>query len=324
MCASPELVVLDEAQAWPEVFPPLRGAIDARRQRPGRFLLLGSVSPALMTHVAESLAGRLALVELTPLLIGEVPRVAVGEHWLRGGYPDGGIRAAARFPRWQTDYLTLLAQREFPAWGLPAKPQVTERLLRMVAAAHGQVWNASRIGAGLGLSHPTVNAYLDFLVGAFLVRRLEPYAANVGKRLTRRPKVYWRDAGLLHALLRVRTYDDLLVQPRVGSSWEGYAIEQILSTLGARGEPYDAYFLRTSDDYEIDLLVEVGGERWACEVKLTSAPDPHDLARLNRVADLVAADRRILVSQTRRVAVADRQQSTNLPHFVAWLHQRTG
>jgi predicted AAA+ superfamily ATPase len=306
------LTVLDEAQAWPEVFARLRGAIDAERKRSGRFLLLGSVSPSLMVHVSESLAGRLSLVELTPLLLSELGARSAQAHWLHGGYPDGGALAAGQFPRWQLDYLALLAQRDLPSWGLPARPQLTDRLLRMTAAVHGQIWNASAIGQSLGITHPTVNSYVDYLEGAFLVRRLRPFAANLKKRLVRSPKLYWRDAGLLHALLRVRSHDELLSQPWVGASWEGYVIEQVLSTLAAAGRQVDPWFFRTSDGHEIDLLLDLDGERWAFEVKLTSQPDAHDVARLDQAADLVGAKRRVLVSQTRRPAFSESHISTGL------------
>jgi len=324
VCAQRALVVLDEAQSWPPVFPRLRGAIDADRKRTGRFLLLGSVSPALMTQVSESLAGRLSTLELTPLLLWEAPAADVRAHWLRGGYPEGGALDAERFPQWQEDYLALLAQRDLPTWGLPARPATIDRLLRMTAAANGQLWNASRMGQALGLSHPTVNSYVDYLEGAFLVRRLRPYAANVRKRLVRSPKLYWRDSGLLHALLRVATYDDLLVQPWVGASWEGFVIEQVVSTLALAGRRFDPYFLRASDGHEIDLLLDLGRERWAFEVKLTSAPEPQDLARLNKVADLVRAKRRFLVSQTRESAFAERQVSCGLADLLAYLRQGGG
>ncbi len=226
------LVTFDEAQSWPELFERLRGAIDADRARHGRFLLLGSVSPALTRQVSESLAGRLSLVELSPLLWNELETdTARRRLWLCGGYPDGGVLTPRAFPHWQRDYLTLLTQRDLPTWGLPAKPQTTERLLRMLAALHGQVWNASQVGQSLGLSYHTVNAYLDFLVGAFLIRRLPPYSGNIRKRLVKSPRVYWRDTGLLHALLNTPDDATLLGQPWVGASWEGFVIEQALGAL---------------------------------------------------------------------------------------------
>lgn len=320
VAAADALVILDEAQSWPAIFPRLRPAIDAERKRNGRFLLLGSVSPSLMTQVSESLAGRLSLLELPPVLLGEAA-TTIADHWLRGGYPDGGVLDPPRFPQWQDDYLALLAQRDLPNWGLPARPQMIERLLRMTAAASGQLWNASRLGQSLGLSHPTVTSYVDYLEGAFLVRRLRPYAANLKKRLVRSPKLYWRDSGLLHALLRVRTYDDLLVQPWVGTSWEGFVIEQVLSALATTGRAVDPYFLRTSDGYEIDLLLDWGRDRWAIEIKLTSQPDPHDFERLDKIADLVRARRRIVVSQVRDSAFADRHVSCSLPDLLTHLRE---
>jgi predicted AAA+ superfamily ATPase len=322
VCTQPDLVVLDEAQTWPALFPRLRGAIDANRKRHGRFLLLGSVSPALMTHVSESLAGRLSVLELAPFVLWEVPSVALADHWLRGGYPDGGVLDPGRFPEWQESYLALLAQRDLPNWGLPARPQTIDRLLRMTAAVHGQLLNLSRLGQSLGLSHPTVSSYLDYLEGAFLVRRLQPYAANLKKRLVRSPKLYWRDSGLLHTLLRTRSYDELLVQPWVGASWEGFVIDQVLATLALTGHRADPYFLRTSDGHEIDLVLDMGREHWAIEVKLTSDPEPQDLERLDRVADLVRARKRILVSQTRQPVFSDRRVSCDLTSLLAFLRER--
>ncbi|MBX3025076.1 DUF4143 domain-containing protein [bacterium] len=265
-----------------------------------------------MTHVSESLAGRLSLLELSPFVLWEVPSAAVTDHWLCGGYPDGGILDPGRCPEWQDSYLALLAQRDLPTWGLPAKPQTIDRLLRMTAAVHGQVVNLSRLGQSLGLSHPTVGSYLDHLEGAFLVRRLPPYAGTLKKRLIRSPRLCWRDSGLLHALLGTASRDDLLVQPWVGASWEGFVIEQILTTLRLVGRRAIPSFLRTSDGYEIDLVLDLGRERWAVEVKLRSDPDPRDLERLDRAADLIRARRRFLVSQTPRSVFSDRRASCDL------------
>lgn len=310
------LVLLDEAQAWPEVFPRLRSAIDRDRRRKGRFLILGSVSPSIMSQVSESLAGRLALVELTPFSLLELPQTALERHWARGGYPDGGVLGGRRYPRWQLDYLTLLAQRDLPSWGLPGRPQATLRLFRMLAALHGQTWNASQIGQSLGLSYHTVNSHLDYLEGAFLVRRLPPYHANVGKRLVKSPKVYWRDSGLLHALLGGASEEALLHQPWVGASFEGFVIEQVLTALAQRDVSAQAHFLRTSDQQEIDLLIEVGGDLWALEVKLTASPGVDDLRRLDRMAELVGAGRRVLISRTTEPVVSGRRTSCNLPWFL--------
>jgi predicted AAA+ superfamily ATPase len=323
LVAGKDLVVLDEAQSCPEVFVRLRGAIDRDRKRSGRFLLLGSVSPSLMVQVSESLAGRLSLVSLTPFLLAELETAASRDrHWLCGGYPDGGVLRPARYPRWQMDYLSLLSQRDLPAWGLPAKPQVTDRLFRMLAALHGQTWNASQVGQSLGLSYKTVNSYLDYLVGAYLIRRLQPYQANLKKRLVKSPKIYWRDTGLLHAVLNVANTRALLSRPWVGASWEGYVIEQTLGTLSACGLPCDAYYFRTSDQHEIDLVLDFGDELWAVEIKLTSSPGPADMARLNKTADMIQASHRFLVSQVRQPSGDGRRSSCNLLGFLSHLEQR--
>ena len=292
------LVVLDEAQSWPEMFPRLRGAIDGDRRRNGRFLLLGSISPSLMTQVSESLAGRLSVVELTPLLHSELRTDPQRRRlWLHGGYPDGGVLNGRGFPVWQRDYLSLLVQRDLPNWGLPAHPRTTHRLLLMLAAAHGQEWNASQVGKSLGLSYHTVNSYLDYLEGAFLVRRLPAWHGNLRKRIVKRPKVYWRDAGLLHALLNAHDRDALLGQPWVGASWEGFVIDQTLASLQNAGARFEAFHLRTSDQREIDLLIDTDTELWAMEIKLTTRPALRDMARLETNADLVSAERRFLVCQ---------------------------
>jgi predicted AAA+ superfamily ATPase len=314
--AGRECLILDEAQAWPALFPRLRGAIDRDRKRTGRFLLLGSVAPSLMTQVAESLAGRLAVLELTPLLREEVPAARRADRWLMGGYPDGGVLGGDGFPRWQRDYVTLLAERDLPTWGLSAPPAVTKRLLRLLAAVHGQAWNASQLGQALGVSYHTVNRYVDWLEGAFLLRRLPPWHANIGKRLVKSPKVYWRDSGVLHALLNTPDMDTLLHQPWVGASWEGFVIEQILGALAAIGRPVEPYFFRTSDGHEIDLVLEFGSARWAIEVKLTSDPGPGDFARLEQAAAMIGATHRFLVAQVARSSGTATRGVTHLAGMV--------
>jgi predicted AAA+ superfamily ATPase len=183
----------------------------------------------------------------------------------------------------------------------------------MVAAVHGQTWNASRIGQSLGLNYQTINSYLDYLVGAFLIRRLEPYQANIRKRLTKSPKVYWRDTGLLHTLLQTRTRDDLLAQPWVGASWEGFVIEQVLGHLAAWGRTVQPFYLHTVDQYEIDLVLNFGRSLWAIEVKLTASPSLSDTRHLNKVADLIQADRRVLVARVHESLESEGLVVTNLP-----------
>ncbi len=297
VASSSDLVVIDEAQSAPEIFPRLRGAIDAERRRNGRFLLLGSISPALMRDVSESLAGRLAVVELAPLSLRELPPDARARLWRYGGYPDGGVLDGRGFPHWQRDYLSLLAQRDLPSWGLPAAPQTTRRLFGLLAARHGQRWNASDIGRLLGLSYHTVNAYLDYLEGAFLIRRLPAYSTNPTKQFTRRPKVYWRDSGLLHSLVGMSAGDDIASLPMAGASWEGHVIDQILTALTQAGRDFDAWHLRTTSGREIDLVLRVEREIWATEIKLTTNPTRAIMTRLNETADIIGADRRFVVTR---------------------------
>ncbi|MBI4668283.1 MAG: ATP-binding protein [Elusimicrobia bacterium] len=317
ICRNRNLVVLDEAQAWPLIFPRLRGAIDQDRKRNGRFLLLGSVSPALMINISESLAGRLSVCELTPLLLNELQLSQSQEQlWLNGGYPDGGILNPGQFPIWQNDYLNLLAQRDLPSWGLPAKPQTTLRLFKMIAHMHGQLWNASQMGRSLGLSYHTVNSYMERLTNAYLIRLLAPYHANLGKRLVKSPKIYWRDSGLLHALLGVSDEKNLLTQPWVGASWQGWVVEQIIAHLLERGIPHEAFHFRTKTAEELDLLLEVARERWAIEIKLTSFPAPEDFKKLNQTADLAKAGRRVLLSKTKTVVRSGNMISASLSDFL--------
>ena len=320
-----ELVVIDEAQCAPEIFPRLRSAIDFERKRNGRFLLLGSVSPALMQNVSESLAGRMGLVSMEPLTFPELSGplgVDCWESlWLRGGFPDGGILDGTRFPDWQKDYLELLATRDLPEWGFPAKPQRTRRLLSMLAAVNAQPLNASELGCALGIDHKTVVGYCDFLEETFLIRRLRPWSGNITKRLVKTPRLYWRDSGLLHALLNVQNIEHLYNQPWVGYSWEGFAVEQILASLGLFGLSAEPYFFRTSDGIEADLLLDWAGDRWAIEIKLTSDPTKAMIKGLQKAAELVGASKQILICKTAEEIRSDSLLVTNLPSFLNELAQ---
>lgn len=310
------LIIVDEAQNAPWVFSRLRGTIDADRKRNGRFLLLGSVSPALMKNVSESLAGRLGLVRLTPFILPELKARQMDDLWLCGGYPDGGILDPSMFPEWQDSYLEMLATRDLPNWGLPAKPRQTLRLLAMLAAVNGLPLNASQIGSSMALDHKTIMSYCDFLEGAFLIRRLRPYSANIKKRLVKKPRVLWRDSGLMHALMGVSSLDHLYRQPWLGHSWEGFVIEQTLNTLSAADLRATPYFFRTSDGYELDLVLDWGTDRWAIEIKLTSNPSSSRIDRLNTTADFIDANRRVLVCRIARKIETEKLLVASLP---VWL-----
>lgn len=318
VAAGDQLTIIDEAQESPELFKRLRGTIDQDRKRNGRYLLLGSVSPSLIAAVSESLAGRIAFVEMSPFSLLEIEASQLDALWLYGGYPDGGILDPGNFPDWQTNYLAALASSDLPKWGLSASAQMTKRLLQMLATLHGQPLNASQLGQSLGIDHKTVQRYIDFLEGAFLVRNLPPYHANIKKRLVKRPRIYLRDSGLLHALMRVQDLDMLYGQAWVGQSWEGFVIEQTLAALSIKNRPATPYYFRSSDGHEIDLLLDWGHERWAIEIKLTSNPSKQEVERLHKVADLVGAPQRILICRTASPFGNDRLTVTNLE---SWLQR---
>jgi predicted AAA+ superfamily ATPase len=307
-----ELIILDEAQSYPDIFPKIRSAVDLKRKKNGRFLILGSVSPGLMKQVSEFLTGRIAICELSPFFLQEVGRVAADDLWLMGGFPDGGILRKEKYPVWHKNYIELLAMRDLPVWGLPALPPVTMRLFRMLAASNGSIWNASMIGKSMGLSYKTVNSYLNYLVQAYLVRKIEPYHTNIKKRLVKSPKVFLRDTGLLHTLMGINSFDDLIVQPWVGLSWEGWVIEQILNCLAAHDIPHETYHFRTIDGYELDLLLIINGEKWAFEIKLTSAPGIGELDRLKKASSMIGAGKSVLVSRTREPVAGSDIISTNI------------
>ena len=303
--ATDQLLILDEIGNTPELIARLRSVIEQNPQRKGRFLLVGSMQPADLA-TGRAPIDHMGTCQLTPLLASEFSVEQWDPLWQTGGYP-GGTQA---FPNWQQDYLSLMAQGELPDRGLTARPTVTERLFRMLAAVHGQPWNASQVGKSIGVSYHTANSYVDFLERSYLIRRLPAYTANTRKRLVKSAKVYWRDSGLLHALLGLT--GDLRDQPWVGASWEGWIIEQILGHLQSTGQPHQAHYLRTSDQKEIDLVLEYRGELWALEIKLTSAPDLNDLKRLADTARLINADRVALISRTRDPLPGAKAASLNL------------
>ncbi|MBB5203169.1 hypothetical protein HNQ51_000462 [Inhella inkyongensis] len=266
------LVVLDEVQCLPDLFEHLRPEIDVHR-RPGRFLLLGSASGDLLRQRSESLAGRIGHVELTPLLASEMPAdlQSLQELWLRGGFPLSQLTAdAAQSFAWRQDFIQTFLARDLRDFGVTVPPATLHRFWRMCAHLQGQLFNASALGSSLGgLAHTTVKRYLDTLVDAMVLRRLEPALPNVGKRLVKSPKVYVRDSGLTHALLGIENLDALQGHPVAGASWEGFVIEQVAAAL-PEGSSMAHY--RTAAGTELDLVVERAGRRLGLEIKFSSAP----------------------------------------------------
>lgn len=290
-----QLVILDEVQQMPGLFKSLRGQIDMRRRkgfRTGQFLLLGSASNVLLHQSAESLAGRVRYIEMPPLLLDEVGADRLNDLWLRGGFPDSfQANNDSASMNWREDFLRTYLERDIPALG-PRIPATTlRRFWTMLAHAQGGLLNAAALAEGLGVSGQTIGRYLDLLVDLMLVRRLQPWHENVGKRLVRSPKVFVRDSGLVHALLNLGTSESLLGHPVVGGSWEGFCIETLIAAAPAGTEPY---FYRTSAGAEIDLVLRLpGDEIWAIEIKRTTAPKVSRGFHL--AAEDIKADRKILV-----------------------------
>jgi uncharacterized protein len=264
------LIVLDEIQNVPQLFSQMRGEIDLNR-RPGRFLILGSASFKLLKQ-SQSLAGRLALVDMAPLLLNEVCNefADIQTLWLRGGFP-GSLTASSQRASWawRDGFVRHFLNTDLPALGINVEPELMRRFWRMVAHLHGALFNASGIAASLGVSAPTVTRYLDHLCSSLMLRRLEPYHANLGKRLIKSPKIYVRDSGLLHYLLGIREVNDLLGHPSTGASWEGFCVEQICANLPPEA---NVSFYRSAAGAELDVVVETGSKKIGYEIKFSSAP----------------------------------------------------
>ncbi len=270
------LLVLDEIQRKPDLFPILRGVIDAQKRKGrahGQFLLLGSASLDLLKQSSESLAGRLASLELTPLLAAEVQAAgrSVDALWTRGGFPDSYLAAdGSASYQWRLSFVRTYLERDIPALGPRIPAETLRRFWTMLAHAQGTLLNHSVLAGSPGISGQTVARYLDLLVDLLLVRRLQPWSGNTLKRLVRSPKVYVRDSGLVHALLGLRTAEDVLSHPVAGASWEGFAIENLLAAVPAEVQPC---FYRSAAGAEIDLVLELGKkERCAIEIKRGSTP----------------------------------------------------
>jgi len=262
------LVVVDEIQRQPALFPVLRVLAD-RPQTLARFLVLGSASPELMRHSSETLAGRVGFVEMGGFDLREAGIAALRKLWLRGGFPRSFLaRNDSESMSWREDFIRTFLERDVAQLGVQIPSTALRRLWMMLAHYHGQVWNASEVGRSLGEAHTTVKRHLDILTGAFMVRQLQPWFANIGKRQVRSPKVFIRDSGIVHTLLGLANFVALEGHPKLGSSWEGFVLEQAILGAGER----NAYFWATQAGAEIDLLLTIGGRRYGVEVKYADAP----------------------------------------------------
>jgi predicted AAA+ superfamily ATPase len=263
-----DLVVIDEIQRRPDLFPILRVLAD-REDMPARFLILGSASPKLIRSSSESLAGRMETISISGFSLAEVGMDAMQTHWLRGGFPLSFLAEndSDSFA-WRKNFVQTFLERDLPRWGVQIPAGNLLRFWTMISHYHGQVWNAAELARSMGVSEPTIRRYLDILQDVFMVRILQPWHTNLKKRQVKSPKIYFRDSGLLHALLGIRAHHDLQTHPKSGASWEGYVIEEAIKSI----DPDEAYFWATHNGAEIDLLLLKNGQRFGLECKRVDAP----------------------------------------------------
>lgn len=304
------LVVIDEVQRAPDLFRVLRMLID-RDNRPGQYLLLGSASPALLRQTGESLLGRIEVVEVTPFSLQEVGTTAQDRLWLRGGFPPAFLAASdADAARWCMQAASRFVEADLPQFGIRVPAPAMLRFWSLLAHLHGQVWSAADPARSLGVSEPTVRRHLDWLSQALMVRQLQPWHQNLAKRQVKSPKLYFRDTGLLHALLGIRGAADLHVHPRAGASWEGFALEQVLRMSA----PDEAYFWATHTGAELDLLMFRYGRRIGVEFKRMDAPRLTPSMRIAQ-ADLGLDALYVVYPGERRYGLADGVEAVPLAQF---------
>lgn len=309
-------IIIDEIQRNKELFPLLRAAIDQDRQ-PGRFILLGSASPELLFMSNETLSGRIIYTELTPFTYQEILHLKpVREHWLHGGFPEVFLLEDELFRReWFRSFFMTYVERDFRMLGLGATPANLSRFFSMLPHIHGNLLNKSMLSNSLAFNQVTINTYLDYFKQAFLIRELPSWHFNIGKRLVKSPKIYIRDSGLLHYLLKIYNYNDLLGHPVVGYSWEGYVIEQIISTIG---DEFEYFFYRTQDGTETDLLMVQGNKpKFNIEIKFTSSPKLTK-GLTTAIKDLQARDNCIIIPGARQpFSLSDQVTVHDLQSFLS-------
>lgn len=302
---APAPTILDEAQSMPELFPILRAIIDENRKRRGRFLILGSASPKMVRGLSESLAGRVGFLEINPLSWHEIQpsraRISFSRCWYRGGFPDALMSSSAReWHGWMEGYTRTFIERDLANLGIEFNTSRLRRLCGMISHVHGNIWSASEIAGSLGVTYHTVQRYVEILQQAFLLRYLPPWFANIGKRLVKRPKIYWRDSGLLHYWLGLSGIDDILSHPKAGASWEGFVLEEIINRELAACPATSAYFFRTSSGLECDLLLVRGESIIPIEIKLGSSIDKYEAGKMKQIMSLLKCERGHFVCNTRK------------------------
>jgi len=306
------LVILDEIQAMPTLFPVLRVLAD-RPNLSARFLILGSASPELIRQSSETLAGRVEFVDLHGFGIDEVGVDVAQKLWVRGGFPRAFLADSdENSVAWREGFVRTFLERDLPQFGSRVSAAVMRRFWTMLAHGHGQLWNASELGRAFGLSDKTVRGYLDDLTQTYMVRQLQPWFENLGKRLVKSPKIYLRDSGILHHLLGLSSFYGLSSHPKVGASWEGFALEQVLGITRSR----DAYFWATQGGAELDLMIFENGRRIGYEFKYSEKPS---ITKSMRIAmkDLQLSELRIVCPGDVRVPLDDRIEAIGLEQLAA-------
>ena len=264
-------VVIDEVQRRPDLFPILRVLVDRGRKSHAQFIILGSASPDLLAQSSESLAGRISYVEMNGFSLGLLEQKDTRRLWVRGGFPRSFLaRSHAVSFQWRQDFVTTFLERDIPGFGIRIPAHQLRRFWAMLSHYHGQVFRASEIARSLMVADTTARHYLDVLSQTFLIRQLQPWFYNTKKRLVKRPKIYFRDSGLLHALLSLTRFEDLQSSPKLGASWEGFALEQVIEHLGLRAQ--DVFFWAVHTGAELDMVFQRNGCLWGVEVKYTDAP----------------------------------------------------
>lgn len=306
------LIVIDEIHRRPDLFPLLRVLAD-RSPLPARMLILGSASPELLRQSSESLAGRLETVALEGFRLSDLGAAAQPRHWLRGGLPlSFTARSEADSLSWRRQFLQTFLERDMPQFGVQVPPIALHRFWSMLAHYHAQIWNAAELARALAVNESTVRRYLDLMAGVFMVRQLAPWHENLGKRQVKAPKIYIRDTGLLHALLGIPDRRALELHPKVGASWEGYAVEEILKAC----QPDEAYFWATHGGAELDLLMMKRGRRIGVECKRADAPTLTSSMRI-ALADLKLDELHVVYPGHRRYPLARDVDAVPLTEYVA-------
>jgi uncharacterized protein len=304
-------IVIDEVQRSPDIFPILRVLADRQPLR-ARFLILGSASPALLRQSSESLAGRMEIATMGGLSLAEVGLSEQARHWSRGGFPLSFLAASDSDSFiWRKNFIQTVLERDIPQLGIGVPAMALQRFWFMLAHFHGQIWNAAELARSMGVNETTVRRYLDLLEGVYMVRQLRPWHANLKKRQVKSPKIYFRDSGLLHQLLGIRGEADLLLHPRLGASWEGYVLEEVIKAL----QPDETWFWATHAGAELDLLLVKDGRRLGVEIKRVDAPRVTPSMRI-AFDDLALEKLVVLYPGARRYPLAEGIEAIPFQEFI--------